>query len=416
MRRSTTVALALFASGALGRSSDLSRLYDTSTLQYWGERYQRSTRKILDQVIWPALLENEKNAFGARKPVLDFPLPSLVTEDQRGNPLSFYSFGNRDLVVFPVLSLKFLDDLCTAYAWLQTNGYGLETVSEYTAILRYGTPPASGFPDPLKALGIPRNASEDRSVDELALGHFVTARTFILLHEMGHILQARSHSRSSDPIENEERADRFAATVMKRTPLRPLGMLVYFLADAHWSSYPASPSDTHPLSGKRVLTLASQVDDPALTLKLTILGKEYLDDPLIRQGFAATGQAGNLEALAPRRPGELPHVRANAPSAAATVFDGVYRGQFVQSSDPGPMEIELSLHRDHDNVTGRYTFGLGVGTISGAVVGNRLYFDWQWANNFGKGIFEAGNDGNFTGTWGYRVSRSGAGTWTGKRR
>jgi Peptidase U49 len=132
---------------------------------------------------------------------------------------------------------------------LQINGYGLETISEYTAILRYGRAPAGGFPAPLEALGIPRNALDNTDVNELALGHFVTARTFILLHEMGHILQARSKSISADPIQNEERADRFAATVMKRTPLRPLGMLVYFLADAHWSSYPASESDTHPLSG-----------------------------------------------------------------------------------------------------------------------------------------------------------------------
>jgi hypothetical protein len=33
-----------------------SQLYDKATLQYWGERYKRSTTKILDKVIWPVLL------------------------------------------------------------------------------------------------------------------------------------------------------------------------------------------------------------------------------------------------------------------------------------------------------------------------------------------------------------------------
>jgi hypothetical protein len=318
------------------------------------------------------------------------------------------------LAVFPILSLKFLDDLCTAYAWLQTNGYGLETISEYTAILRYGRAPAGGFPAPLEALGIPQNALDNADVNELALGHFVTARTFILLHEMGHILEVRSNSISTDPVQNEERADRFAATIMKRTPLRPLGMLIYFLADAHWSSYPASASDTHPLSGKRVLTLARQVDDPILAMKLRALGEKFLDDPLIRQGFVATGQAGNFQVLAPRRPKELPRLATMQPPGNLIAFDGVYRGQFVQFSEPTEaMQIEASLRRDGDNVMGRYAFGLGVGTISGTVVGNLLYFEWQWGNNFGKGVFEAQNRNSFAGTWGYRGSRTNAGTWNG---
>jgi hypothetical protein len=42
-------------------------------------------------------------------------------------------------IVLPVFSLKFLDDVCTAYAWLQVKGYSREAVSEYTAILQYGS-------------------------------------------------------------------------------------------------------------------------------------------------------------------------------------------------------------------------------------------------------------------------------------
>ncbi len=160
----------------------------------------------------------------------------------------------------PIASLKFLDDLCTAYAWLQINGYGLETISEYAAMLRYQSFPDGRYPRPLLALRIPSDALRNPRVDELALGHFVvTARTFILLHELGHVYYRHRGS----TIANEEQADRFAAEVMARTPLPPLGIIVFFLFDAHWSSYPPGPADTHPMSGARLQALAGLVEDGA---------------------------------------------------------------------------------------------------------------------------------------------------------
>ena len=58
------------------------------------------------------------------------------------------------------------------------------------------------------------------AVDELSLGHFVTARTFILLHELGHILYGHTARTSAESVRNEKQADAFAATVMKRTDFR----------------------------------------------------------------------------------------------------------------------------------------------------------------------------------------------------
>ncbi len=393
-------------------AADLSGLYDDATLDYWGERYRLSTNRILDEVIWPALLSREKQALG-RKPVLEFPrrAPGHIRQD----PLVYYVPGNRYSIVLPVFSLKFLDDLCIAYAWLQVNDYGLETVSEYTAILRYSEPPPGGFPPPLQALQIPADALDDPRVDQLALGHFVTARTFILLHEIGHLLNPSM----APGIANEQQADRFAATVMQRTPLPPLGMLVYFLAAAHWSVYPTNRDATHPLSGARVSALAEHVNNPGLITELKKLG-QLIDDPDIRAGFIATGKAGDLNALAPRRPGELPGRRSSdrAIDNMDVPFDGVYQGEFVQLNDPErePRSIELVLERHGDHVIGYYSFGLGVGRINWATVhGDQLYFQWEWAGNFGKGVLEAQVDGSFTGTWGYRESRDNAGIWSGRR-
>lgn len=390
----------------MANAADISTIYDKATLTDWEGRYERTTNKILNEVIWPVLLSDEIQQFG-RKPKLEFPL--YAEGDSRSHPLNFYAPGN-GTIQLPVFSLKFLDDLCTAYAWLQLKGYSLETVSEYTAILFYGKPPPGGFPKPLKALGIPENALDDPKVDELALGHFVTARTFILLHEMGHILYRHRAINADQSIANEQQADRFAATVMHRTPLPPLGMLVWFLADAHWTGFPPQQG-THPLSGKRVSALAENIDDPELAKQIRELGKLF-DDPDIRAGFVATGKAGDLAALTPRHSGEMPKIVSKLESQQIP-FHGTYRGESVQFGDESkPFPIELSMERHNDHVTGQYSFGLGIGSIEGNVEGKWLYFDWSWASNYGKGVFEDLGNGSFKGTWGYHDAPSGAGTWS----
>jgi hypothetical protein len=193
-------------------------------------------------------------------------------------------------------------------------------------------------------------------------------------------------------------------------------MLVFFMADAHWSRLSTSEPGTHPLSGARVRAFADSVEDSTLREKLVTFG-EFLDDPDIRTGFVATGKRGNLAALAPRRPGELPRLPPETgPTNRGILFDGLYRGTFAQHLNPKEdMAIELVLKRDGKKVRGTYSFGIGVGKIEGGVVDQRLYFEWEWAGNYGQGVFEATNDGSFTGTWGYRESRTSAGTWSGKR-
>jgi hypothetical protein len=410
MTRVVLSLMVFLGSLAMAIAADRAMLYEPATLQYWGARYQRSTTKILTDIIWPALLSEEKRRF-VRQPALDFPL--YAEGKARQHPLAFYVPADLSRVVMPVFSLKFLDDLCTAYAWLQVKGYSLETVSEYTAILKYG--PASGsLPPPLQALGIPADALKVSEVDELALGHFVTARLFILLHEMGHILHGHAARTSAESVRNEQQADQFAINVIKRTPLPPLGMLIFFLADAHWSDFPASGTDTHPVSGARVSAMARAVDDPQLAQQLRDFGA-LLDDSDIRAGFVATGKAGDFAALAPRRRGELPRRQMTSqPAGQSGLFNGVYRGEFVQLLDPRPIAVELALERRGDEVRGRYSFGLGLGTLRGQVVGDQLHFDWGWAGNYGRGVLTGRSDGSFAGTWGYREAASGAGRWTGR--
>lgn len=415
------VALVLAWSGA--RASDVSGLYDRATLEYWKARYEKSTQKILDTVILPALTVEERQKLGNAR--LDFP---LYSELDKGNPLSFYAPGD-GRVVMPVLSLKFLDDLCTAYAWLQVNGYGLETISEYTAMLAYKDFPLGRYPPPLTALQIPANALNDPRVDEPALGHFVTARTFLLLHELGHIYYGHHWVTTAQSRANEAQADAFAAKVMRRTPLPPLGMLVFFMADAHWSAFPVGYTEqqwqehlrqtgTHPLTGERLHILAREIGDPDLARRLDQMAA-VLDDADVQAGIIATARASDESMLAPRRPGELPRLASSATPrdrAARPAFDGLYVGRYVQNSDPQPIPVETTFERHGASVNGRYAFGLGLGQIEGTIDGETLNGRWVWSGNYGRFTLRASRDGaSFSGTWGYRESATNAGTWTGDR-
>jgi hypothetical protein len=418
------VGLTILVCSRAAAADDLSELYDKRTLELARPSYEAAMIKTRDEFIWKKwLLAGQKQKLG-KAPVLEFPL--WAEGEARNNPLAFYADSKRGVIVLPVYSLKFLDDLCTAYAWLQINGYRLETVSEYTAMLRYRKKEdwPGGYRPPLKALGIPDNALKDPKVDQLALGHFVTARTFILLHEMGHIYHG--HNAGTDAkvlrkekdadaksLRNEQEADRFAAVVMQRQGLPPLGMLVVFLADAHFSQFPPKER-THPSSGKRVSALADYFDDRGDAKKLRELGA-LLDEPDVRLGFVVTGMAGRLEDLKPRREALPPARIALKLSDKDTPFHGAYKGELVQSTDPDPIACQLSLERRGNSVFGYYTFGLASGILTGEVKGNDLHFKWEWAGDSGNGVLKTGKDGSFTGAWGYRKADSGAGTWTGRR-
>lgn len=291
--RMISLLMAMAVPFALAR--DASRLYDPGTLQQWKARYPVSTNKILNQVVLPALKSEElRRLSGVR---VEYPLAG--EGEFRGSPLAFYAQPRFSRVVFPIVSLKFLDDLCTAYAWLQIHGYALDTISEYTAMLKHRNFPGEQYPTPLAALHIPQNALQERDVDELALGHFVTARTFLLLHELGHVYRGTEALTLEQSQQNEEAADAFAAEVMSRTLLPPLGILVFFMADLSWADYPPKPN-THPLSGRRMRALAARLEDRQLAAAIRTLG-DLADDPDIRAGIILTAKTTDESMLAPRK-------------------------------------------------------------------------------------------------------------------
>ncbi|PYV12684.1 MAG: hypothetical protein DMG07_16660, partial [Acidobacteria bacterium] len=209
---------------------------------------------------------------------VDFRFP-LVGADR--SPLDFYSDSAGRLVYMPVLSLRFVEDLSTAYAWLWANRYSLATVDTYVAMLKYQKTGPSGrtFPPPLVALQIPADALRNPAVADLSLRFRNEAFAFVLAHELGHVLYrhqgygprvGRAQSRR-----NEEAADRFALEIMRLTSTIPVGALLYFQASAYyqpnrgdfasdleWETF-LEREATHPVTGARLRALASLIRDSA---------------------------------------------------------------------------------------------------------------------------------------------------------
>jgi hypothetical protein len=88
--------------------------------------------------------------------------------DPASEPFGFYS--TRETVVASVSSLKFLDDLCVAAAWLDLSGFEQQTIADYMLVLRYWRCSQGDKrpPKPLDALCIPTVALANRRVEARA--------------------------------------------------------------------------------------------------------------------------------------------------------------------------------------------------------------------------------------------------------
>ena len=237
-------------------------LYDAAELSYWGGRYAKSTRRILEEGLVPEMSPAEFATAKATR--LSFP--------ERGKGLiGFYAAWPPPEIVMPVVSLKVLDDLSIAFAWLWSNGHSLETVEEYVAMLRYkprAAFPGGRFPTPFEALGVPENALQDKRVDDLSLRLFNSARAFILAHELAHLHFQHQGGQGPGVVNQELEADAFAIDMLARTGTIPMGILLYFQAMTHWSPNRAqfgseaawkaflAEHRTHPVTAERVAALA----------------------------------------------------------------------------------------------------------------------------------------------------------------
>jgi hypothetical protein len=325
----------MFLASSTAGANSFAYMYDMRKLQQEKPRYEQRIGDLY-RIIASVLTEQERRTLAGVRIELPF------IGAQSGTPLDFYTMGQvgRAAVFMPVFSLLFLEDLATAFAWLQRHDYSLETVEEYVTMLRYKQ--ASDFlggryPPPLKALHIPSDAMSDERVKTLALSLRDEAYAFILLHEFGHVL-SRHPGYDGLPREltrkHEAEADRFALMVLERADTIPMGVILWFMAqvnampskgqlmaetlvksDADWQMYLKTWA-THPLTVERLSAIALYLDGWArrvgsgnqrdvllfIASKLAYMAGE-LSDPDLQVCMAVVADRADPATLMPRRIG-----------------------------------------------------------------------------------------------------------------
>ena len=437
--------LAGFAPPAHAQQAALDNLYDDSTLDYWGSRYQKGLLGNFNDVILPRLTDAERRRLAGMR----IEVPPRVAGQE---PFAYYTSGPPWVITMSANSIKLFDDLCVAQAWLQANGYGLETASEYVTMLKYHSAESLGgsYPAALDALQIPAGALDDQRVYNIATRIFDEAIFFVLLHELGHVLYAhpgygpgvsRAEARA-----NEAAADSFALDMMRRVGAEPTSMAFFFVAAAHFldgrgdfdneAGYQNFLADaTHPLTADRLELLATSLEQSAdlfaqdesdvAASRARIQGVAgqlhevagILGDPDIQRLIAQKGRATKPEMLAPRRAGELPVLpaaRSGSEAASDLAFDGAYVGEFSDGTAALPMKT--ILHRNGDDVTGEYYYGGGAGRLVGLIQDGVFYYQWVEGGTSGYGYMMAEQDGRVVnGRWGRGESMDDGGTWSGTK-
>lgn len=252
------------------------QIYTQSELEPEKVRLRNAVIKIYEIGLKPSLTDEEKNALGDFE--FNFPMPR-----QGDDLLNFAATTDGRYLIMPLMSLKALEDLATAYAWLYHNNYSLSTIDLYFAMLRYRDPknfPGSKAPKILDALSVPEDAYKtSKKVDELSLSIRNEAYAFIIAHELGHIRFRHKpvqdiSARQAQADETE--SDSFALDLFRRTDTAPLGPILFFQAQVYGSlnRYEFSSEDawikhltkvsTHPLTLDRLKSLNAYIRDAVL--------------------------------------------------------------------------------------------------------------------------------------------------------
>ncbi len=265
---SAWIGLGAIVSGGIPATAFNKMYSDEEILKDW-PRLKKAVNGIYTKGFQPFFKPDESQSL--RDVEIRFPLPQ-----QGDDLLNFYAFFDqgRPVVAMPVLSLKVMEDVTTAFAWLYQNKFDVSKIEIYFTMTRYRPHkkfPGGRVPAILKALGIPKNALKDPAVDRLSLSLRNEAFAFILAHELGHI---HFRHKGYDKITKEQaradeiQSDKFALDLFHRTGTPPLGPFLFFQSQVYrmphraeykseteWRSYLRKVS-THPLSTERLQSLS----------------------------------------------------------------------------------------------------------------------------------------------------------------
>ncbi len=280
-----SIAIALATAVGMAAPSQATGIYTEATLKRDTPRLKRAISRIYNEGLRPKLKPQE--AAGIGRATFKFPLPR--PDDA---VLNFYAgyVNGKATVVLPLQSLKLVEDLTTAFAWLYVTKQPFGPLDLYFAMLQRKPHEDLGRPgrrDILTVLGAPKNVLKNKAVDRLSLSLRNEAFAFIVAHELGHILFKHKGLAGITPAQaraDEVQSDAFALDVLARSATPPLGAVLFFQAQifslphrgehktrAAWQSY-LDTASTHPLSVDRIQAMAKMVSGPLAAKRPTERG------------------------------------------------------------------------------------------------------------------------------------------------
>jgi Peptidase family M48 len=266
----TTLTL-LFSESAAGRWEGL---YDDTTLNAAFNRYSANIQGMWAADLVGKLPPEERGILAEVR--LALPLIGV-----HKHPFDYYALPGQRLIVIPILSVKFWDDVSTAHAWLMNRKCSEQAIFDYMALLRYGdveTMAGGHLPTPLAALGVPNDALKNAWVYDVSGKTLKSTIFFLMAHEAGHVIyQNRPHQKTSaNPVQMQEmQADSYALDVMQRVGVTPQALAFFFMSSSWFDPVPSDfPSieeyaayqrevATHPLSAERLSAIADRLETSA---------------------------------------------------------------------------------------------------------------------------------------------------------
>lgn len=260
-------------------------IYSEAVLKRDAPRLKRAVSRIYNEGLRPTFTARETAGIG--RATFQFPLPR--PDDA---VLNFYAgyVGGKPTVVLPLQSLKLVEDLTTAFAWLYVTKQPFDPLDLYFAMLQRKPHEDLGRPgqrDILTLLGAPKNVLKNKAVDRLSLSLRNEAFAFIVAHELGHILFKHQGLAGITPAQaraDEVESDTFALDVLARSGTPPLGAVLFFQAQIFslphrgehktqqaWQTY-LDTASTHPLSVERIDAMAKMVSGPLADKRTTERG------------------------------------------------------------------------------------------------------------------------------------------------
>jgi len=408
------------------KQSSWAGFYDNSELAVVEKFTISDIKAHFNQNIWPVLTPAERQIL--RDVQFSFPI------EASDHPMNFFRFQKQ--IILPQNSLRFLRDICLAFAYANRNQYSEQVIVDYLAILKYQWPLGHLQKSPYnfgEALGIPKNALENQEVNKQFGSLYTSSIYFILCHELGHVFYNHGgYMRTSDSkitkqesINSqiqEKQADAFSLDILQRIGAPPFhGIITFFFAISMLEPYPDEINFrshlTHPLTSDRILAVARNAESSShqyarlqpgskpteqifldAAKKLRIIA-DILSNGGMQEIIRSRGQNGNIDDIGFPTKKKLYPKTLQATSKIP--FVGEFFGKTFDNKEQIPLKFSLTEYNGIIRGSGSLLEnGPTLQIKDGHIKKDTLFFGWHMGDHyFGEGKLVRSKNGKLIGRW-----------------